>query len=493
MGREMSLIWVLPFAGMLLSIALMPLCAPHFWHLHFRKVAVGWALLMAAPFLIKYEDAAGHEIAHVFLADYVPFVVLLWTLFTVSGGVLLSGTLVGTPIMNSVLLLVGTGIASWIGTTGASMLMIRPLLKANAHRHHRSHTVVFFIFLVSNIGGLLTPLGDPPLFLGFLHGVPFFWTLHFLCLPFLTATGFVIVLYFLVDSFWYHREPPESRQAALADRQPVRLHGSSNLLLLGGVVGAVLLSGYWKPSHIQCGKWIKNGQLEILTGGEEVATPDTEFDHASPIRRSNSQALDAFHRRGLAIPLQNLAREALLITIGLVSLASTPNAVRSANGFSWFPIKEVAWLFAGIFMTIIPAILILKEGDHGAFAGLVARVETPAHYFWMTGMLSAVLDNAPTYLTFFNVALGRFYPDVPESQAVTQLIGDPQRNLYLIAVATGAVFMGANTYIGNAPNFMVRSIAVEAGVNMPDFFSYIIRYTVPVLIPTFAAVHLLFF
>jgi Na+/H+ antiporter NhaD/arsenite permease-like protein len=493
LGSQLSLFWVIPFAGILLSIALFPLLAPHFWHRHFRRISIGWALVFAVPFVGKFGGQAWHEIVHVYLVDYVPFVILLWALFTVSGGILVSGSLVGTPWLNTTLLAVGTLVASWIGTTGASVLLIRPLLRANAKRHHKSHTVVFFIFLVSNVGGSLTPLGDPPLFLGFLHGVPFFWTLVNLWRPMLVTAGILLGLFFVVDFYWYAREPAETRLAVHGEYEALRLRGTKNFVWLAGVVGAVLLSGYWNPYDMELGSWIQRGELVLISAAHHDAIrPPGSTNEASTQLESGHTAHDSGHA-GITIPMQNLTREVLLILMGLLSLAVTPKEIRDANGFSWFPIKEVAWLFAGIFMTIIPALLILKAGEEGAMAWLIERVDRPAEYFWATGLLSSFLDNAPTYLTFFNTALGQFYHGVPEAQAVTQLITEPQQNKYLLAIAAGAVFMGANTYIGNAPNFMVRSIAEEAGVRMPDFFSYIYKYSMPFLLTTFVVVTWLFF
>lgn len=505
MGQELSLVWVLPFVGILLSIGLFPLFAPHFWHHHYPKVAVGWAVLLAAPFLGLFGHEAWHKILHVYLVDYIPFVILLWALFTISGGILVGGTLRGTPIVNSMLILIGTAIASWIGTTGASMLLIRPLLRANAHRQHKVHTVIFFIFLVSNIGGSLTPLGDPPLFLGFLHSVPFFWTLQYLWPQMLATAGIVLAMYFVLDSFWYLREPPESREAiAGEERQPIVIRGKRNLLFLAMVVGGVLLSGYWKPEHIHYGSLVRHGAIVVI--GDEASDTAHEATHADeqhngastsghssvsvPEHGSAPAPAHASHA-GLSIPLQNVARDVLLVLAGILSLLVTPRDIRDENGFSWAPIVEVAWLFFGIFMTIIPALEILQAGESGALAFLVRSVDTPAHYFWAAGLLSSFLDNAPTYLTFFNTAIGRFHPGLPEAEAVKLLIAE--HNKYLVGIACGAVFMGANTYIGNAPNFMVRSIAEEAGLRMPDFFSYIFKYSLPILGMTFALVTWIFF
>jgi Na+/H+ antiporter NhaD/arsenite permease-like protein len=442
LGSKLPLWSVLPFAGILLSIAVFPLAAPHFWHRHYPKVSAAWAILFAVPFLVAYGSAAFHEIVHIYLVDYIPFIILLWGLFTVSGGIVLRGTLRGTPAVNTILLLCGTALASWIGTTGAAMVMIRPILRANAHRKYKTHIIVFFIFLVANIGGSLTPLGDPPLFLGFLHGVPFFWTLGlikemaFVCV-------ILLVLFYFLDRYRAARDvaPPDD-----GERQPLRLHGWHNFFFLGGILLFVLLSGLWDA-----------GSISILGVHEKI---------------------------------QNLVRNGGIVLMGLVSLWTTRRELRRENEFTWGPILEVAYLFAGIFMTIIPALAILRAGQSGALAGLIRAVQEPWHYFWVTGGLSAFLDNAPTYLTFFSTALGRFYPGVPEAVAVERLIAE--HNLYLVAIAIGAVFMGAATYIGNAPNFMVKSIAEEAGIPMPSFFGFVVRWTVPVLVPIFVLVTFVF-
>jgi Na+/H+ antiporter NhaD/arsenite permease-like protein len=450
LGAGLPLWTIVPFIGILLSIALFPLTLPDFWHHHFGKISAGWAVLFGLPFLAVYGGDAFYEIAHIYLVDYIPFILLLWALFTISGGVVVRAELQGSPVQNTVFLIVGTVIASWIGTTGASMVLIRPVLKANAWRRHKVHVVVFFIFLVSNIGGSLTPLGDPPLFLGFLHQVPFFWTMSLLPhMAFLSVI--LLVLFFFVDRYYYSKETPPEADGGLAAFRELQVVGLHNFLLLGGVVAAVLMSGVWRP-----------GEIEIF---------------------------------GVHLGMQNLLRDALLVILGLLSLWLTDSNLRTENGFTWFPIVEVAKLFAGIFMTIIPALAILKAGDAGALAGLVAAVKEPVHYFWVTGTLSSFLDNAPTYLTFFNTALGSL--GMPESQ-VPAMLGyvegvqaDPQFVRMLVGISIGAVFMGANTYIGNAPNFMVKSIAEEAGVAMPSFFGYM-KWSLGILVPIFVIVSLVF-
>jgi Na+/H+ antiporter NhaD/arsenite permease-like protein len=435
---------VLPFVGILLSIALIPLFAPHFWEHHFPKVSAFWALVFAVPFLYFFREVAVHEIAHIIIIDYIPFILLLWTLFTVSGGIHVQGTLKGSPGVNTFILLIGTILASFIGTTGASMLMIRPILRSNAWRQYKVHTVVFFIFLVSNIGGVLTPLGDPPLFLGFLHGVPFFWTLKLL--PQMIFASFILLgMYFTLDSFYYKKEDKLSFKST--EIEPFKIEGSHNFIFLAGIIGGVLFSGM-----------VKLGEVNIF---------------------------------GIHQSFENLIRDAILIIMGLSSLVSTKKEIRQGNEFTWAPILEVAYLFAGIFMTIIPALAILKVGENGASALLIKSINTPAHYFWASGVLSSFLDNAPTYLTFFNSAIGKFHPGMPEAQAVARLI--VEKIPYLTAVSAGAVFMGANTYIGNAPNFMVKSIAEEAGVKMPSFFGYMFKYSIPILVVLFIIMTFVFF
>lgn len=443
-GAVLPLWSVLPFAGILLSIALMPLFFPRFWHRHFPKVSAFWALVFALPFLYFFRDVAVDEMLHIMMIDYLPFIILLWALFTVSGGIYVKGTLKGTPAVNTAILCCGALFASLIGTTGASMLFIRPILRSNHWRVYKVHTVVFFIFLVGNIGGALTPLGDPPLFLGFLHGVPFFWTLHLL--PHMAFAGvLLLILYFLLDTYYFQKENMTHAPEAAPD--PLQIEGKRNFLFLAGIIGAVLFSG---TVHL--------GEVHLF---------------------------------GVRQAVENLIRDAVLIVIGLSSLYFTKEPVRQGNDFSWAPIREVAYLFAGIFMTIIPALAILKAGEQGAMAWLIKSMDSPAHYFWAAGSLSSFLDNAPTYLTFFNSALGKFYPGAPEAKAVASLI--VEKIPYLAAISAGAVFMGANTYIGNAPNFMVKSIAEEAGVKMPSFFGYMFKYSIPILVVLFIVMTFVFF
>lgn len=442
-GGKMGLIWIVPFAGILLSIAILPLVLPRFWHHHFGKISAFWALAFLAPFTFMFGfDLALYEFLHTVLLEYMPFIILLLALFTVAGGVRLTGNLRGTPGVNTLMLLIGTLIASWMGTTGAAMLLIRPMINANKGRTRKVHIFVFFIFLVANIGGSLTPLGDPPLFLGFLKGVPFFWPTTHMILPLLLVGSILLVVFYILDRVLYAREP-----VALAkpDREDGKLgiEGGVNILLLGAVIGAVLLSGVWRPD------------VSFIVYFVELEG-------------------------------QNLARDILLLVIVFASWRLTSAESRKANGFSWFPIVEVGKLFIGIFVTIIPAIAILKAGTGGALSEVVSLVTSEngapidAMYFWLTGGLSAFLDNAPTYLVFFNTAGGD----------PAQLTG-PQAST-LLAISAGAVFMGAVTYIGNAPNFMVKSIAEQSGIAMPSFFGYL-GWSVVFLVPVFALTTLVFF
>ena len=445
LGELLPLWSCLPFACILLSIALFPLIVPGFWHQHFGKISGFWAATLGIPFLIAFRGEALYWILHIIVADYIPFMILLWSLYTVSGGILLRGSLRGTPLVNAAMLVIGTLLASWMGTTGAAMLMIRPFLRANKYRKNRTFMVVFFIFLVANVGGSLTPLGDPPLFLGFLHGVSFFWTLNILP-HMLTVVIILILIYLIIDTYYYRREAAAA-PAEEGAKEALKLEGTHNFLFLAGIVGSVLMSGM-----------VDWGAVSIF----------------------------GIHRF-----VQGYVRDGLLIIMGILSLVTTPIRIRDDNDFSWFPMKEVAYLFIGIFITMIPCLLILKAGANGALAFLTNGVTRPVHYFWVTGGLSSFLDNAPTYLTFFNSALGRFYSGLPEAQAVPLLMSE--NTVYLEAIAAGAVFFGACSYIGNAPNFMVRSISEEAGTPMPSFFGYILKYSLVYLVPTFVMVTLIFF
>jgi Na+/H+ antiporter NhaD/arsenite permease-like protein len=411
MPAPLPLYTVLPFVAMLLAIALFPLWLPHWWESNRNKLLV--AAVLGAPVLVLYLSRLPAALVHM-AGDYVSFIILLSGLYVIAGGVLLRGDLEATPRVNTAFLATGSALASLIGTTGASMLLIRPLLQTNRERKRVTHTVVFFIFLVSNIGGMLTPLGDPPLFLGYLQGVPFAWTLR-LWLPWLTMTVSLLLLYYVWDSRHHAHETREALRRDHVEIQPLRLRGALNGLWLAGVVAAVAF----------------------------------------------------LHEPG---------RELAILALAGISLWRTPKAIRRANQFTAGPMVEVAVLFLGIFLTMIPALELLHV------RGGELSVREPWQFFWATGGLSSFLDNAPTYLTFLALAQSLGLP--------AEVVGVP--HVILAAISVGAVAMGANTYIGNAPNFMVKAIAEAAGVRMPSFFGYM-AYSAAVLLPLFVIVTILFF
>jgi len=443
-GGQMGLWWCLPFAGLLLSIATGPIFFPHLWERHYGKFAAFWAALVVVPLLAAFPfDQAAGALVHTLLAEYIPFIILIFALYTIAGGILVTGNIHGAPGTNTTILAIGAVLASLVGTTGASMIMIRPMIRANDDRAHNVHVVVFFIFIVSNCGGSLTPLGDPPLFVGFLRGVDFFWTTQHLIWETLFVGGLVLAVFVAIDLWFHYKEEGQPKIKDPTPDTPVRIFGVFNFVLLGGVIGAILLSASWKPGV-------------------------------------------AFTLLNVPVELQNLVRDVLILALAIVSMVTTKRQYRIANGFSWGPIKEVAKLFAGIFICIIPVIAILKAGMDGALAPLVSLVTnadgTPNElaYFWMTGALSSFLDNAPTYLVFFELAGG-------DAKALMTTGA-----LTLTAISAGAVFMGANTYIGNAPNFMVYAIAKDRKVAMPSFFGYM-AWSCGILVPLFALVTWVFF
>jgi Na+/H+ antiporter NhaD/arsenite permease-like protein len=532
-GQGLTVLWVIPFAGMLLSIALGPILAPHFWHANYGKVAAGWIVLFSIPFLAIYKGDAFYEILHIVLLDYVPFIILLGALFTAAGGICLKGSLRGSPTVNTTILFIGTVLASWMGTTGAAMLLIRPILRANAWRKHKVHVVVFFIFLVANIGGSLTPLGDPPLFLGFLKGVDFFWTMKLL--PVMTPVAlFLLAVFFIFDTLMFKKEGPAPDDG---EKVPLKLEGTVNFALIGCIIGAILLStwlGKNKFTDSSVGEKMKPAIEEAVFEMKEAkadlsnyveTNADATFDESNQeYHQKRVTHLDAvsavnqlrakkthdetmgLHVFGVTVSFSNLVRDGLLILIALLSLKLTPmyrtvkdehghevaaegeekSNVRAANGFTWEPILEVAKLFIAIFICMIPALKILQAGVNGGLSSVVLAVQSSTNdpvnmmYFWFTGILSSFLDNAPTYVVFFNTAGGD----------PTSLMGPLGQTL--LAISCGAVFMGANTYIGNAPNFMVKAIAEENGVKMPSFFGYM-AWSMAILIPTFIIVTLIYF
>ena len=426
LGALLPLWSVVPFALMLLAIAVLPLVAAGFWDRNRNKALL--SLLLGLPVAIgigRLEPAVLGHTAH----EYAAFIILLGALFIISGGILVRGTLAGTPGLNAGLLATGAVLASIIGTTGASMLLIRPLLRANSVRRQKAHVIIFFIFIVSNAGGLLTPLGDPPLFLGFLRGVPFFWTAS-LWKYWLFVNGILLALFYVIDSTIFRKEdlatPGDLDEIAVEHQVPIHIAGKRNFLYLAGVVLVAVVSGSW------------------------ALPPGTQ--------------------------------EAGMVAMAALSWFTTPRPVRQENGFSWHPIVEVAVVFAGVFATMIPALQILnaRGGEFG--------LRDPWQFFWASGLLSSFLDNAPTYLTFSAAASGLHGTDAGNLYALTL---HPEGAALLVAVSLGSVLMGANTYIGNGPNFMVRAIAEQGGVHMPSFFGYM-AWSGAILVPLFAGLTFVF-
>ncbi len=408
----------IPFVILLLLIAFMPLAAPHFWEKNRNKAII--TAIISLPIFIFLVAEFPHELVHN-LKDYVSFIVLLAALFIISGGILLTGDLKATPSVNTTFLAVGAVIANLIGTTGASMLLIRPLLRTNSERKFTGHIPVFFIFVVSNIGGCLTPIGDPPLFLGYLKGVPFVWTLQLLP-EWLVTLAIVMTVFYFWDTLAYRKETPLDIKRDVVYATPLGISGKINLLFLGGVILSVLF---------------------------QTPTP---------------------------------YRELIMVAMTVLSMVFTSKALRKENRFTFYPIIEVAVLFAGIFVTMVPLLMILHA--KGAEFGITK----PWQFFWLTGSLSSFLDNAPTYLTFFSLA------ESVTSQlgaAGFEIVAGVRADL-LAAISAGAVFMGANTYIGNGPNFMVKAIAEEQKVKVPHFFGYMV-YSMAILIPIFVVVTLIFY
>ena len=464
-------VWsIAPFVGMLLSIALGPLINAHWWENNIGKVSLFWTLLFALPAAAMLgANTALYELLHIIILDYVPFLILVAALFIIAGGINIAGDLPHTPLANSLMLLAGAILASFVGTTGATMLLIRPIITANRERKRTMHTIIFLIFLVSNIGGVLTPVGDPPLFIGFLHGVPFFWTLHAV-IPWITNVVLLLVVYFMMDVHFYRQHMKETGEAEptfaamLSLSKPVdqcqtvtcgkvKVSGLQNLLFLLGTLGAIILSGL-------------------------LATHPLFFDEA--LKEARGIGIMSEHGHELVVPYVNLLRDGIIIAMAWLSWKCTKQSVRVQNNFTWGPIVEVAILFAGIFATIVPALKLLqvRGGELG--------VNSAMQFFWAAGVLSSFLDNTPTYLAFLSLAgqMGAQSGILTDLGMVSEKI--------LLAVSCGSVFMGANTYIGNAPNFMARSIAEENGIKMPSFFGYM-GWSICILIPLFILDTFLFF
>jgi Na+/H+ antiporter NhaD/arsenite permease-like protein len=442
-GAALSWPWSLPFIGLLLTIATGPLLFPRIWGRHYGKIAAGWSALTVVAIAFAFGAATALDaLLRAMLLDYMSFIALLFSLYVVAGGILMTGNLHGTPAGNTGMLLLGTALASLVGTTGAAMIAVRPLIRANLHRRHNAHVLVFAIFLIANVGGALTPLGNPPLFVGFLHGVDFSWPAQHLFSAASLVVVMVLAIFAAIDFWYYRREHHDVVSRHKTEATVVRIRGVINIYLLGCIIAAILLSATWKPNIV----------ITI---------------------------------RGVTLESQNLARDAFIVVVALVSLKLTPAEHREANGFSWEPIREVAKLFAGIFVCIIPMLAMLSAGTRGAFAWMLALTSTgyTTHnlaYFWLSGILSSFLDNAPTYLMFFELAGG------DARELMGPLAGT------LAAISLGASSMGAMTYIGNAPNLMIYAIGVERGIAMPSFFAFM-GWSSAVLLPVFAIVGWVYF
>lgn len=409
---EPHIISILPFITLLLAIAVMPFAAPKFWHDYYHIVSLGLAFIVAAYYFIITK---GWDLVHP-LQEYIMFISLLTGLYVVSGGIFMDIKGLATPWRNVVLLAFGAVIANVIGTTGASMLLIRPYIKSNKIRISAYH-IVFFIFIVSNVGGALTPIGDPPLFLGFLKGIPFFWITDKVIVKWLIAIIALLVVFYIIDSINFKKQPAMIEKMEKVSKGGFTVRGYINFFLLAVIIGSVFIT---KPLFL---------------------------------------------------------REGIMLACAFISYRFTKKEIHEKNHFNFFPIKEVAWLFIGIFITMAPALELLQK--HSAELGL----NSPSQYYWFTGILSGFLDNAPTYLTFLTASMGIYGLDVNSVSDVLKFIAEHEQ--HVVAISISAVFFGAMTYIGNGPNFMVKSIADHQGVRMPSFFKYIYLYSIPVLIPIY--------
>lgn len=436
-----TLPWALPFVGILLSLSTVPLFAKAFWHNHYGKIILGLSLLFMVPAVLHVGFyLLITDIFHLFVKEYFPFIALVGALFVVTSGIRIKATWIGAPAGNTGILFLGTILSSLIGTTGASMVLIRPILTANAWRKHKAHTVIFFIFLVANIGGALSPMGDAPLFLGFLEGVPFFWPLKNLSGPTFLSVAYLLVIFFGLDFYFFRKE--KSISPHLNARQKITVNGKINLLFLS---------------------------IIILTLFTTTLLP-------------TERAITLLGTKWL---IEDMIRDTIFIVMGILSFKLTRKAVRTHNHFTWEPLFEVAKVFAGIFVTMLPLLSMLKAGASGPLAPFISGLNSQGEpnnnlYFWATGLFSSFLDNAPSYLIFFNMAGGNV-------SILTSLL-----NQTLVAISLGSVYMGALTYIGNAPNFMIRSIAEQQGISMPSFFSYVF-ISLLVLIPLFLGISYIYF
>lgn len=439
----------IPFAGLLICIAVLPLIKPAWWEEHQPLAVVFWSLLFMIPFAaVAGASFAAETVLECIINDYLTFIVLLFGLFCVAGNITMEGDLAGSPRVNVLLLTIGTLLSSWIGTTGASMLMVRPVIKMNSWRRNRAHIMVFFIFLISNIGGCLTPIGDPPLLMGFSRGVPFFWSLHLLPVLLFNMAVLLTIFYFL-DRRAYCRDIARGLKPDISKPgTEIKIQGLHNLIFLVMIVGAVILSG----------------TLPGMAAFQDSA--------------GNVRGIHIFREVSLSYP--SLIEIAIILAAAFLSFKTTDVQIRRKNHFTWGAIQEVAVLFVGIFITMQPALMLLKA--MGGSLGL----SKPFEMFWSTGLLSSFLDNTPTYLVFLTTAGAMGF-----TEGMATALGMVPVHM-LMAISCGAVFMGANTYIGNAPNFMVKSIADENGIKMPSFFGYL-AWSLAVLVPVFLLDTIIFF
>ncbi|MCL4549453.1 MAG: sodium:proton antiporter [Bacteroidetes bacterium] len=417
----------IPFVLMLLSIAIFPLFWNHFWEKNKNKLII--AIILSVPVIVFLAaNGLSDKLYETLVFDYVPFIILLGSLFTITGGIFLSGDIEATPKVNTIFLSIGAVIASFMGTTGAAMLLIRPIIQTNKERKFKVHTILFFIGIVANCGGLLTPLGDPPLFMMYLRGAHFTWFLKLFPEWFITNL-LLLIIYFIVDSYYHKKEP---QQAIIDDKtviRPIRLQGKLNFVWLAGVVLAVAFLNEQYISFISLNHYYK------------------------------------------------FLREAVIFAMAILSLLLTTHLVRESNSFTWEPIKEVAYLFLGIFITMVPCLLYLETNAKNL--GIIL----PHQFYYFTGLLSSFLDNTPTAVTFHSLAMGL------GEQSSNIVAGIPEE--LLKAISVGSVFFGSMTYIGNGPNFMVKAVAEENNIKMPGFFEYIYKFSLIVLLPIFIIVELL--
>lgn len=471
LGKQLSPFTVIPFAIILLAIAVLPLVIPHLWESNLVKAVISLLLALVMGAYLVTLGHLGIEVIVETLKEYYAFIVLLIALFTISGGIYIEGDLRATPLTNTVILGLGAILASFIGTTGASVLLIRPLIRTNKERKHTIHVFVFFILLVSNVGGVLLPVGDPPLFMGYLYGVPFFWTLLKLWPIWLTAVGVLLLIFFAWDTIAYHRENKADLRKDDQNASPLRVRGAFNFVLILGVLLAVVFLKDYQTSHgLLAMAWL---QQPVMLGLALLSFVLDYMDKVKLTKAHEDEIIARIEKEGRAV--QNMR----LLT------HYHPQTPRDKNNFGFAPIIEVAALFIGIFITMIPALCILKA--RGAETG----VTQPWQFYWITGALSSFLDNAPSYATFFALGQGITANLGAAAGAIVNAATGAITEKILIGISVGAVFFGANTYIGNAPNFMVKAMCEESKIKMPSFFGYM-AYTTAILVPVLALIHVIF-